>query len=204
VELLDIIGESISPEEQKEHLTKVINSIDYMTDMLNDVITINRSDSGNLVAKRKLINLIDFTKQLIDEIIVSAGNNVEIEFEANKKHFHTYTDEKLYRQIVTNLISNAVKYTPNDKSIICTLIINKKEYILKVIDCGIGIPELELKDIFSPFHRASNIKNEPGTGLGLAITKRSVDTLGGTIEVESQLNKGSTFTVILPVITEES
>ncbi len=202
IELIDIIGVSMSENEKKDHFTKIINSIDYMTDMLNDVITINRADSGKLVAKRKMVELVDFTLQIIDDLIISTGDDVDVNYEVNKDKFETLIDEKLFRQILTNLLSNSIKYTPYGKSIDCHLEISDNSFEIKVIDQGIGIPQSELEEIFSPFHRASNIKNEPGTGLGLAITKRSVETLGGSIEVYSEIEKGTTFTVKLPIITE--
>lgn len=202
IELIELIGVSISEKERSDHYRKIINSIDYMTEMLNDVITINRADSGKLVAKRKEVELVEFTLQIIDDLIISTGDDVDINYNVNAETFKTLVDEKLYRQILTNLLSNSIKYTPYGKPIDCMLEIHDYYYEIKVIDQGIGIPESELQEIFSPFHRASNIRNEPGTGLGLAITKRSVETLGGSINVSSQIDEGTTFIVKLPIVKE--
>lgn len=143
--------------------------------------------------------MIEFTKQIIDDIIISFPENTKINFESSADEFTMYTDPKLYRQIISNLVTNAIKYSPNDENIFLKIKIYDGNFKVEVIDKGIGISKSEISDVFAPFHRASNIENTPGTGLGLAIAKQSVESLGGIIKLKSVVKKGSTFSVTLPV-----
>ncbi|HAJ64701.1 MAG TPA: hypothetical protein DCP31_40255 [Cyanobacteria bacterium UBA8543] len=108
-------------------------------------------------------------------------------------------DEKLLRQILTNLISNAVKYSPSDSTIKFNLTCLNDKAIFKIQDQGIGIPLEDQTRLFESFHRARNVGTIEGTGLGLAIVKQCVDLHTGEITVESEVGKGTTFTVILPL-----
>jgi signal transduction histidine kinase len=112
-------------------------------------------------------------------------------------------DERLLRHIFTNLISNAIKYSPNGGEIDWKVFYQKKQVIFMIKDEGIGIPFEDQKHLFESFHRARNVGTIPGTGLGLAIVKRSVDRLGGTITVHSEVGKGTIFTVTLPLRFKE-
>ena len=102
------------------------------------------------------------------------------------------------RQVIGNLISNALKYSPLDKGIIITLAKEASLITLIVQDQGIGIPTPDLKHLFEPFNRASNVGTISGTGLGLSIAKQAIELHGGTIVVDSQVNIGTTFTIKLP------
>jgi signal transduction histidine kinase len=110
-----------------------------------------------------------------------------------------YLDERLLRSILGNLLANALRYTPEDKAISLTLSKRQNHLILKVQDEGVGIPKLDRRHLFEPFHRGRNVSNIPGTGLGLSIVKQFVDLQRGTIAVSSQMNRGTTFTVRLPL-----
>jgi chemotaxis family two-component system sensor kinase Cph1 len=108
-------------------------------------------------------------------------------------------DEKLLRQIVSNLVSNAIKYSPPESRVEIELDCDTEQAILRVCDHGIGIPESEQAQLFEPFHRASNVGVIAGTGLGLAIVKRAAEAHGGTVTFTSQEAVGTTFTVRLPL-----
>ena len=111
-----------------------------------------------------------------------------------------YLDKKNIYLVVNNLISNAIKYSEPDKTINVDLKLEKDLLILEVKDQGIGIPEKDLKHLFTPFFRASNSGTVAGTGLGLNIVQESVHRHGGTIQVSSNINEGSLFTIKLPCI----
>jgi signal transduction histidine kinase len=100
---------------------------------------------------------------------------------------------------ISNLLTNAIKYSPAGCPIRLAVIYDPDQLIIQVEDHGIGIPEADLNQLFGLFHRASNVGAIPGTGLGLAIVKQAVEAHRGTIHVESTLGQGSTFTVRLPV-----
>jgi len=105
------------------------------------------------------------------------------------------------RQILTNLVTNAIKYSPEDKAVVVHLQATGTTLILQVRDEGIGIPAADLKHLFQPFHRAANAGEIAGTGLGLTITKEAVELHGGTIAVDTQLGLGTTFTIDIPIRT---
>ena len=106
-------------------------------------------------------------------------------------------NEKLLYQALTNLLRNAIKYSPEGSTIRVDLTLDANDAILRIADSGIGIPE-PISRLFEPFHRASNVGQIEGRGLGLAIVKRSITAHGGTITCESQVGVGTTFVVRLP------
>ena len=108
-------------------------------------------------------------------------------------------DERLLRSILSNLLSNAMRYTPDEKIIRLKLAKRQATLILQVEDEGMGIPRADQRHLFEPFHRGRNVSNIPGTGLGLSIVKQFVDLQQGTLQVASKVGQGSTFTVRLPM-----
>jgi signal transduction histidine kinase len=109
-------------------------------------------------------------------------------------------DERLLRQMITNLISNAINYSDPDQPVRFKLLChNSAQVILRVEDHGIGISEDDQKHLFDPFHRGANVGTIAGSGLGLAITKHAVELHGGTITCDSRLGRGTTFTITLPL-----
>ncbi|MEA5489570.1 MULTISPECIES: sensor histidine kinase [Pseudanabaena] len=112
-------------------------------------------------------------------------------------------DEKLLRQILTNLLTNAIKYSPQNKIVDFQLTVQQDHAIFTISDHGIGIPDEDLEHLFGAFHRGKNVGILPGTGLGLSIVKKCVDIHGGLISVESKLDIGTKFTVVLPISDEE-
>ena len=107
------------------------------------------------------------------------------------------------RQVISNLISNALKYSPPEQTVQVDLLQNDAQVVLQVTDRGIGIPAADLPRLFEPFHRAANVGVISGTGLGLSITKQAVDLHSGTITVTSQVEVGTTFTISLPKVAKK-
>ena len=142
---------------------------------------------------------VELVKQLISELRGSYGEVPNIVYHSTVEQLQARIDEKLFRQIISNLVSNAIKYTPSDKNIFINLTEKDGEFIFEIKDEGVGIPSDSQKELFTPFYRASNIGTVPGTGLGLAITKRSVELLKGKINFNSEENKGTIFQVKLPI-----
>jgi len=199
VEILRLFEERLKEEDKENHFRKISKSIDYLTNLLDDVITINRADSGRLVLKFKVVDVIPLIEQWIQDLKVSYTETPEIIFEKDSGPIKVEVDENQLRQITTNLMNNAIKYTPPQKKITITAQIQGTQFVFRIADQGIGIPAEAKKEIFNPFFRAINTGNVPGSGLGLAVTKRSVESLNGTISFESRINMGTTFTVIIPL-----
>jgi signal transduction histidine kinase len=107
-------------------------------------------------------------------------------------------DPKLLRQIVTNLLSNAVKYSASGSTVTVRIAGNPTGYALQVIDEGVGIPEKDLANLFNPFYRVEQSKNQKGTGLGLTIVQEAANLCGATIAIASVVGEGSSFTIQFP------
>ena len=198
LELLEYYEDKLTRDDKNSHYSKITKSVDYLTELLDDVITINRADSGKLEAKYGEHEIVELINQLVSDLRGSYIDVPNIIFKTEFKTLHVKIDEKLFRQIISNLVSNAIKYTPADKNVHINLFKKDNHFIFEVRDEGVGIPEESRSELFTPFYRASNIGSVPGTGLGLAITKRSVDLLKGQITFNSIENEGTTFTVKLP------
>ncbi len=198
-ELLQIYGQSLDQKKFEEYLNKIQTSVDYMTDLVNDVLTISRAENGKLRFNPVEINLFDVCKRIAEEIEITLSPYQRLVWEYKMKERKILNDEKLLNQILSNLLSNAVKYSPKGK-IEFIIDINASNIIFVVKDEGIGIPKAEQENIFNPFHRAENIKNIQGSGLGLAIVQKSLEMMGGSITLTSVEGEGSKFTVQIPKV----
>ena len=202
-ELLEHYGHKCSPEKQLKYLSQIQSSVMHMTELLNDVLLLGKADAGQLKLNPVRLDLPQFCQKLAAEISMSCQTH-QIEFNAHHDCSPIWLDEKTLRHIVNNLLSNAIKYSPNKEKVIFNLSCQAKQAVLKIQDFGIGIPASEIDRLFDSFHRADNVGSIPGTGLGLPIVKRSVDMLGGAIEIDSQIDVGTTVTVTLPYLQENS
>jgi signal transduction histidine kinase len=185
------------PKRQK-HFTRIQDSVSNMTRLLEDVLIIGRDESGRLEFNPTLIDIEQFCKELTEEMQTTAGERHTIMLDHQGKDTQLLLDEKLLRVALTNLLSNAIKYSLNGGDVYFDLICEPDTVFLRVRDTGIGIPEKDQQRLFETFHRASNVSNISGTGLGLYITKMVVELHDGTINFESQLDSGTTFTITIP------
>lgn len=194
-------------EEKKfTYLKRIQASVQHMTQLLNDVLVIAKAESGKLEFNPAPLDLIQFCRELTEEMQLRASNQHAITLNilsAAKGQVPgsviACMDEKLLRQIFSNLISNAMKYSPPSSEVYFKLAIAEASAIFQIQDSGIGIPPEDQERLFETFHRSQNVGNIPGTGLGLAIVKNSVNVHGGKISVHSEVGKGTTFTVLLPL-----
>lgn len=187
-----------SKPEFLKSLTNIQLSVKSMTKLLDDVLTIGKSDAGQITVVPSEINLVKFTQSIIDDMKLTDKHNHVFELKSNIEKIIVFSDLNLLSKIIINLISNAIKYSGAFSSVITEL--NDKDTFveIKVIDYGIGIPANEREHLFESYHRFKNVGAISGTGLGLSIVKRFVDTLRGTITVESEEGRGSKFSVTLP------
>jgi signal transduction histidine kinase len=141
--------------------------------------------------------LIQVCSAIIEEVELTAGINHHIIFTQSNARSLYDLDEQLLRQIVTNLLTNAVKYSPQESYVKLDVVCDSSQVIICVKDNGIGIPEEDQLHLFQDFHRAKNVGTTPGTGLGLSIVKRAAEAHGGTVSVKSTEGVGTSFTAIL-------
>lgn len=184
--------------EVDKKLEQIEKQVQQMVYLLDDVLLVGKADAGKIHTNMTAVET-GFFKTLAQEVVKSTGKKHKLIF-AEKCHVKSIiTDEKLIRNIIINLITNAIKFSPDAGKINMNIECSETMFILNVQDFGIGIPEEEFKNLFQSFSRASNVSTIEGTGLGLSIVKKAVDLLKGTIDVKSELNKGTTFSVIIPL-----
>lgn len=202
-ELLKHYSHKLKETEKEELFLQIEVAIKRMTQLLEDVLAINKAESGKLKLKPEPLKLEKFCREMVAEMQQIAGNNYKINYTSSGDCTRATMDEKLLRHIFTNLLSNAVKYSPKGGIVKFSLTCQDKDVVFQVKDSGIGIPIEEQQNLFSSFYRASNVGNIPGTGLGLSIVKRFVDLHEGHITVESEIGVGTTFTVTIPLCSGE-
>ncbi len=197
-ELLEHYSHKWSEEKKAHHLHQIQTAVKHMTLMLDDVLLISKSEAGKLGFAPITMNLQQFFAEIVEELQVTTDEH-NICLQVHNSCDQAESDPKLLRQILNNLLFNAIKYSPKGGNIYLDLSCNETDYCFSVRDEGIGIPEIDQAQIFSSFHRASNVGNISGTGLGLSIVKKAVDLHQGHIDFQSTAGVGTTFTIRLPV-----
>ena len=188
-----------SREEQLEQLNDIQSAVSHMTELLDDVLTLAKSDSGTLKFTPQSLDICEFCDKLLRQLQGSIARDRQLSWQVPQTPVMLNGDEKLLRQIFSNLVSNALKYSSIDKPVEIRLFQRGRELIYSVKDQGIGIPAGDLPRLFESFHRAKNVGTIPGTGLGLAIVQRCVDLHGGRVEVKSQVGVGTQIFVHFPL-----
>ena len=210
VDLLRRYAEQAPLEKRLEHFNRISSAIERMNSMVEDVLILSEAEAGKLELKAAPVDVVQLCHSSVSELLVADEKQHKITFThlgnckaadgeleaANQYHL----DEKLVRYILSNLLSNALKYSPQGSTVQFDLICHLDKVVFQVQDQGIGIPSEDIPRLFESFHRASNVGATQGTGLGLAIVKQCVDLHGGGIVVDSFVGKGTTFTVTLPSI----
>jgi PAS domain S-box-containing protein len=197
-DMLERYSERLTQSRRAEQLQKIRDQVFYMTDLLDDVLLLGQSRAQKLKFNPTPLNLVDLCQSIFDEARSTADDKYQFRFRISGLFDEVTLDEKLVHRILANLLANAIKYSPNGGEIQLELTHEDTEIVLRVRDQGIGIPEKDQARLFEPFHRGGNTNGIKGTGLGLAIVYESVQLQSGSISVESQESKGTTFTVRLP------
>ncbi|MBF2067775.1 MAG: PAS domain S-box protein [Calothrix sp. C42_A2020_038] len=189
-------------EKRLRNLRRIQDSVKNMIQLLDDILTISRAETGKLEFNPKPIDLENFCRQFVEEMQMSAGNQHTLTFICQGKATDAYLDEKLLRSILANFLSNAIKYSPKGGQIHCCLKFESDHVRLQISDRGVGISSDDQKQLFEPFYRGKNVRHISGTGLGLVVVKKCVDLHGGNIEIASNLGQGTTATITLPLRKE--
>lgn len=186
-------------EKRLRNLHRIQDSVRNMVQLLDDILTINRAETGNLAFNPKPLNLALYCRHFVDEMKLNVSPQHTLAFTCQGNVVPISLDEKLLRSILSNLLSNAIKYSPQGGKVALTLEYQSKTALLKVQDRGIGIPPEDQTHLFEPFHRGKNVRTIPGTGLGLVVVKKCVDLHQGTIRFTSNAGEGTTCCVALPL-----
>jgi len=198
-EMLEHYTDKLSQDKKQKLFQQIGTGIGRMVQLLDDVLSINKADAGKVEFNPASLNLEDFCQELLAEMQLTTGNKHTIVFAMSGDCSKAMMDEALLRHILSNLFSNAIKYSPQGGKINFQLSCQNLEATFLIQDFGIGIPVEDQKRLFESFHRAKNVGNIQGTGLGLSIVKRLVDLHQGTITVESEVGVGTKFIVTIPL-----
>jgi signal transduction histidine kinase len=203
IDLLESQDGKLSSAQKQTCFQQIRSALQHMTHLVKDAIVVDRAASSAIEFNPSYIDIITLCRQIIEDINIIAKAKCQLKFNYQNCQNLVYLDTKLVKQILTNLLSNAIKYSHPDSAIDLHCICDREEIIFQVCDRGIGIPSLEQGDLFECFHRGTNVGTLPGTGLGLTIVKKCVDLHGGEISFYSKINVGTTFTVKLPLLSEQ-
>jgi len=198
LELLRTFHDRLTGPKRDELFNRITDAMQRMNGMLEEVLTLSRADSGRQKAELGTLNLEEFVRVMVDELRLAdhEAHPLEVTVEGDVTRF--VTDQAALRHIVSNLVSNALRYSPAGEPVTIRVRAEAWRVLLDVEDRGIGIPEADRGRVFEAFERGSNVGPIKGTGLGLNIVKRMAELLGGNVSVDSAPGRGSRFTVELP------
>lgn len=189
-------------ETRNKFLDIIYVESERLTRLINDILTLSEIENKDAALYFEKINITELMKD-IEKIIEPAAKfkNISMEFKLDDEDIFVNGDSDKFKQMIINLVDNAVKYTNENGWVKVSLTKNDKIAVIKVSDNGIGIDEKYIPRIFERFYRVDKARSRKigGTGLGLAIVKHTVILMNGTIDVKSKLGQGSTFTVNLPL-----
>lgn len=188
---------TIGSKKLNEKVEVIERHVNHMNHLLEDVLNFSRNEAGKIQIVPSEVDLDAFLQTVVEEVICSCRHSHHVCVSTNKLGSIS-TDEKLLRNILINLMTNAIKYSPGKEEISLNVLQEPSSLSIEVRDDGIGIPQAEIGLIFQPFVRGKGVESIQGTGLGLSIVKKSVELLGGMVEVSSRPGKGSVFKVKIP------
>ncbi len=198
ITLLSKYKQTEEQEKRDKHVNTIRNKVKYLDAILDDFLSVERLDSGKVNYRLDSFPL----SKVINEVVYSSNmllkEGQKIQYPENIDDLIIEFDEKTLELVLSNLVHNAIKYSPEDSIIYVRVEKEENKLLLKIIDEGIGIPKKEQKHIFDRYFRAGNALTTQGTGIGLNIAKQHLENLGASLEFTSKENKGSTFTVHIP------
>ncbi|MBI1242122.1 hybrid sensor histidine kinase/response regulator [Umezakia ovalisporum] len=203
--ILQNFTDRLTEQRKQEHLQTIQNTVKHITQILDDVLMINRAEAKKIELNLEPVDIMAFCHHLKEEIEAThTQHTINLSLDLDQQicddSLIIQGDKKLLRQILTNLLINAIKYSPHHNVVNFSFLKKNNQIIFKISDSGIGIPEADQVNLFSSFHRGSNVGTISGTGLGLAIVKKCVDLHKGGISVNSRVGEGTIFTVSIPLL----
>ncbi|MBX3252838.1 MAG: PAS domain-containing sensor histidine kinase [Chitinophagaceae bacterium] len=187
-------------EKRMKHITRIKDAVDHMNELLEDFLSLGKLEENRVGFLPGAFSPFDFIEETVDEMKTQAKPGQEISFSFDGEN-EFVTDKRLLKNTLINLLSNALKFSGENKPVHLSASHHNNKLTITIRDSGIGIPPEDIPYLFDTFFRSRNASNIQGTGLGLPIIKRYLNLLQGSIDVESTLGKGTTFTIVLPRIT---
>lgn len=198
-ELIQLFSDEWTKQLKDEHINRIISSVEYLTNLLEDILFISKADSGKIKYEPARTDLYQLFEIILSNVKSFEKKNHETVFEYNISRKIFKLDAKIIRQAVTNLLTNAYKYSPDGGKVKLTCWIEEDYLKISVSDDGIGLNKEDLLHLFEPFYRAKSVHNIPGTGLGLSIVKKAVEAHKGFIKCENKQPKGLIFSISFPL-----
>jgi PAS domain S-box-containing protein len=185
-------------EKRLRNLHRIQDSVRHMVQLLDDILTINRAETGKLAVNLRPLDLEVYCRNFVEEMQLNASTLHRLVFTCEGQSGLISLDEKLLRSMLSNLLSNAINYSPQGGTVLLALEFRSGSVMLRVQDEGIGIPVEDQDQLFEPFYRGRNVRAISGTGLGLVVVKKGVELHQGTIEIRSTVGAGTVCEIVLP------
>lgn len=187
-------------ENRDKHIKIISDKVHYLNSILNDFLSIEKLETGKVNYKFTSFRL----SKVLNEVVYNANmllkEGQHVIYPDNIEDLVLVQDERTIELALTNLVHNAIKYSPEHSDVTIKIAQNLKDTVFEISDSGIGIPEMDQKNIFNRYFRAENALTTPGTGIGLNIVKSHIENLGGSIHFRSKFQEGSTFILSVPNI----
>ena len=196
--LLRDYADRLDEQRRLTHLSRIEASVRQLLQMLDDMLIVSQMEAGSLQFKPEPLNISRIIQNIVDEHQTINSEVCTVTFESHVSG-SVMTDVRLIRQIASNIVSNAVKYSLLGGEVLVTLEEYDSQYLLTVRDHGIGISPEDQQRLFNAFQRGSNVGSIAGTGLGLAIVSQALSIISGSIQIESEVGKGTTVKISFPV-----
>lgn len=193
--LVEKYKETAEQSKREKHLGRIISSVNMLTDTLNDFLSVGKIEEGRIQVRFSEFELYKITDNLVQELQTSAKPGQVIRY-LHEGPDTVYLDISLLQHIVMNLVSNAIKFSPEHSEIYVTTRVEKKQVMLQVKDSGIGILPGDQEHLMERFFRGANATNIQGTGLGLHIVAKYAELMNGRVACESEPGLGALFSVI--------
>lgn len=201
-----IVEDERQPEDTKQFLNVIISEVDRMTRIVKDLLTLTTLGFSSVLEDREYFSMDDMIRDIISSLAIQVEKNGhQLTYTPTTSIPHIYANKGKIEQVIINIVSNAIKYTPQDTGMIEIFAGNLYNNVyVKVKDNGVGIPQKDLPRVFERFYRIDKARSRDkgGTGLGLAIAQEIVLLHGGSIQIESQINKGTEVIINLPISGE--
>lgn len=197
-DLIAAYDQTDQQDKRQRHVNRIRQSVEALTNILNDLLSISSLEEGGVRSNYEHFELQAFTDELQEQLQAMLKPGQTLVFEQRGSDY-VYSDKDILRRILTNLLSNGLKYSPAGSQVDCRIRNDKNQLLIEVEDRGIGIPEPDQKNLFTRFFRAGNVENIQGTGLGLNLVQRYLELLNGHIRFESTEGKGSLFSIDIPI-----
>lgn len=189
-------------EKVEKNINRINHEIDRLNNLVNDILLVGKLEAGSLPFHPSEVDFLELCHNVIESHFMNEKDGRHVVLEVNGTPRKLDIDENLYMHILSNLISNAFKYSQGKGNPHVYLLYKDDHLEVHVKDKGIGIPQSEMELLFDSFYRAGNVKNIQGHGMGLAIVKQFLELHGGKIEVNSELDKGTEFILYQPYKTQ--